>query len=108
MAIDLINEHTISIKDATRYFPSTRKGKPTHVSKLLRLGLKGMECRCGTVVYLEMLKLGSSWVTSREAIQRFAEAVTAVETGRLTPPRTRKQISRSSARAVAELENAGI
>jgi hypothetical protein len=61
-------------------------------------------------VRLEGLRLGSRWVTTRQALQRFAEALTPRlgGTGSAPAPRTEAKRRRASERAASELERAGI
>ena len=74
--IDIRRERLISLKEAATLLPSCRQGRPTHVSKLLRLVLNGQTSSDGMKVRLEAVKAGGSWATSVEALQRFFEATT--------------------------------
>jgi hypothetical protein len=75
MTIDLKNETILSLHEAAKYFPSSRQGRPTHVSSVLR---RRRPDKNG--VALEMWRLGGRWVTSVEAIQRYSAALTATLT----------------------------
>jgi hypothetical protein len=109
MVIDLQNEKTISLSQAARTLPPFRLGRPVTLSCVLRWVLQGVKTTDGRRVRLEALRLGGKWITSMEAIQRFAEAQTptpnhpSMATLR-TPTRRRK----AADRAGKELEKIGI
>src|SRR5262245_48947927 len=89
MAIDLTTEVTISLSQAARLLPPGRRGRPVTLSCLLRWVLSGIKAHSGEVVCLEALRLGGRWITSREALQRFAERLTPqIATGNLPGPRS--------------------
>jgi hypothetical protein len=68
-----INQETlISLAEAAQSIPPGRKGKPTHLSTVLRWILHGVHG-----IRLEGVRLGGRWLTSREALARFAEQLTA-------------------------------
>jgi hypothetical protein len=74
--IDLRTETLISLAQAARLLPPGRNGKTTHISTLMRWinpGVRG--------VRLEAVRLGGRWLTSAAALQRFADRLTARETG---------------------------
>jgi hypothetical protein len=80
--IDLLRENSISLTEAAGLVPPGRRGRPTHLSTLLRWikpGVRG--------VRLEAVRLGGRWVTSREALQRFADRLTAAQAGPTAPVR---------------------
>jgi hypothetical protein len=69
--IKLNAETIISLAEAARRVPSNHRGKPPHLSTLIRwiqTGSRGIR--------LEALRVGGRWVTSVEALQRFAERLT--------------------------------
>jgi hypothetical protein len=72
MPIDLKKEQLITLAQGARLVPSRRDGKSTHLSTLVGAILKG-----NAGVKLEALRIGGRWVTSVEAIQRWAEQQTA-------------------------------
>jgi hypothetical protein len=61
-------------------------------------------------VRLEAVRLGNRWVTSREALQRFALALTPRLDSKADPPnvRTATNRQRASHKAATELEQYGI
>jgi hypothetical protein len=80
--INLLTERVITLVEAARLVPPGRGGRPTHLSTLLRWihpGVRGVQ--------LEAARLGGRWVTSREALQRFAERLTAARAGPPPPVR---------------------
>ena len=69
MGIDIKNETLINLVRAARLLPAGRNGKPVHVSTIVREITKGKNG-----IKLEGLRIGNRWVTSIEAMQRWAEA----------------------------------
>jgi hypothetical protein len=106
MAIDLQTESLRSLTEAARLLPPARSNRPPHTSCLLRWILHGVNTRNGRV-HLEAVRLGGRWLTSVEALQRFAEAQTPKPTDATPLPRTTTARQRASARAAKKLEHAG-
>jgi hypothetical protein len=107
--IDLATEQTFPLPEAARYLPKGRRGRPVHFTTLLRWVLDGVVSPAGDRVRLEALRLGSKWITSREALQRFVEAQTPAVDGAETPAlRTPTRRQKASDRAARELERLGI
>jgi hypothetical protein len=107
MAIDLTIERGLSLSEAAKLVPSSRRGKATHVSRLVRWISQGVKDGRGGVVRLEALRLGGQWVTSAEAIQRFAERLTPSDhtsSGFPQPAVRRKAVER----AEKELNSLGV
>jgi Protein of unknown function (DUF1580) len=72
MPIDLKTETIIdALKEAPSYLGAGRNGKPPHKSFVLRAIKRGLNGH-----RLEALRVGSRWITSVEALQRWAEAQT--------------------------------
>jgi hypothetical protein len=71
--------------------------------------LDGVKSPSGELIKLEGARLGSRWITSREALQRFVDKLTP-PTGetRTVPARTSTQRRRAAERAESELEAMGI
>ena len=101
--IDISTEQLLTLPQAARVRPHGRLGRPTHPSTVYRWISRGVRGVAG-VVKLEGVRLGGSWYTSREALQRFAEALTngSTETVRGDTPRQR------AADADEELRRLGI
>jgi hypothetical protein len=107
--IDLTAERPIPLAEAAEIVPPARSGKRTHFTTLLRWVLKGAKAPDGTLVRLEALRVGGRWMTSREALQRFALALTPrLDAGDRPAPRTPGQRRRDDARAAKELERGGL
>jgi hypothetical protein len=106
--IDLATETTISLNEAARQLPPGRRGRPVTFSCVLRWILDGVRLPSGEVVRLEAIRLGGRWLTSREALQRFAERQTPRLDSTPETPRSAGKRQRASERAAAELTEAGI
>jgi hypothetical protein len=108
--LDITQEAPLPLAAAARLVPAGRGGKKTHLSTLVRWITQGVRLPDGKVVRLEAVRLGSRWVTSREALQRFAEALTPQLDGQASEAATRAPSARqrASERAAAELEKVGI
>jgi hypothetical protein len=106
---DTTTEKPIPLAEATKLIPPGRQGKRTHLSTLLRWILSGARNPAGDRVRLQAVRIGGRWMTSRESLQRFAEALTPL-TDQPTPatPRTPTARQRASERAAAELDRIGI
>jgi hypothetical protein len=107
--LDLTREQGIPLAAACSLVPPGRNGKRTHLSTILRWILKGAKTPTGERVRLEALRLGGRWVTTREAIQRFAETLTP----RLDAPpapalRTPTARAKAAERAGKALDKIGI
>jgi hypothetical protein len=109
--VDLTAETPLSLTAAARLIPPARGGKATHLSTLLRWILHGARGPAGETVRLEAARIGSRWVTTHQALQRFVERLTPVLGGSDRPdssPRSPEQRRRASDRAAARLDKAGI
>jgi hypothetical protein len=107
--LDLTTETPLPLADACKLVPPARRGKRTHISTLVRWILIGAKSPSGELVKLEALRIGNRWVTSRGALQRFAERLTPSTDRDPTPSlRTPTARQRASERAAAELEALGI
>jgi hypothetical protein len=74
---DLTSEQPISLAEAAALVPSSRGCERTATSTLFRWITVGARARHGGIVKLDGMRLGGRWVTSREALQRFAERLSA-------------------------------
>lgn len=82
--IDVSRESVLSFAKAARYVGDLKGTKRVAFQTLFRWATKG----CSGVV-LETIRVGGSRCTSREALQRFFDALTAArEPGGHTPPPT--------------------
>jgi hypothetical protein len=74
--IDIATESTLTLADAAKLLPSVRMGRPVSFQCILRWVQEGSRGPDGRTVKLEAVRLGGRWITSKEAMQRFAEALT--------------------------------
>src|SRR5262249_20643300 len=108
--IDSASEDLLTLAQAADELPRRRRGRKTHVSTLFRWSTSG--CRG---VRLETIQVGGTRCTSREALQRFFEALTSSRpevplVGQARPPGGRRSAPRrrrESERAARELEQLG-
>jgi hypothetical protein len=102
MAVDLRCEKIIdALKEAPSFLGAGRGGKPPHKSFILRAIKKGLNGH-----RLEALRVGSRWITSVEALQRWAEAQTLDAAA--GPDETPAAVRRKAAeRAGRELDRLG-
>lgn len=108
--IDLSAEQTLSLVQAAALLPPARQGRPVSPSCVFRWIKDGVRTPDGRTVRLEAVRLSGRWLTSREALQRFAEAQTP-EFADSTPTNARPTVKaqkRAADRAGAELEGLGI
>lgn len=70
--LSLQSESIVSLTEATTHLPRRRRGKKPNVATLYRWASRG--CRG---IVLETIQIGGTRCTSREALQRFAERLTA-------------------------------
>ena len=108
MSIEIRNETLLTLSQAARLLPPSRQGKPVTLSCILRWVLDGVRSPSGEKIRLEAIRLGPKWVTSQEAIQRFADRQTPTLDDRAPEVRTPTQRQRASDRAAKELERLGI
>lgn len=103
--IDISTEHVLTLSQAAKELPERRKGRKPHVSCMYRWTISG--CRG---IILDSIQIGGTRCTSREAIQRFAEALSHKrETGEPAPAtRSVIQRTRASEAAANELKKLGV
>jgi hypothetical protein len=108
--LDVASESIISLTQAARLLPPPgRRGRPVSLSCVLRWVLTGATGPSGARVRLEAVRLGGRWVTSRQALQRFAERLTPRLDREPAPaPQSPAQRLRDSERAARELAKVGI
>lgn len=94
----MLKEHLLSITVAAREVP----GRP-HVSTIWRWVNRGVRG-----VKLETIMVGGRRFTSREALERFNQRITAVTAGEPLPVRTTRQRARDIDQARRDLAEAGI
>jgi hypothetical protein len=103
MPIDLSREKLISLFEAPRHLPRRRAGKRPHVSCVYRWSKTG----CKGVV-LETIQVGGTRCTSLEALARFCRRLTTGDAADVPAVRSAAERERAAARAMQELERAGV
>jgi hypothetical protein len=71
MAMDLRTETCITLAAVARMLPPGRAGKPITISCVLKWIIDGVKTPAGQV-RLEAVRVGGRWITSVEAVERFA------------------------------------
>ena len=103
----ILLENVISFHDVTQILPRNREGNCINFSTIWRWAMKGIRGPDGRRVKLECVRVGRRWVTSREALDRLATALTPVtDETTSTPPRTpiaRQTAARNAAKKLKEL-----
>jgi hypothetical protein len=100
--IDIATEQLITLQQAADREPPSRRGRPVHWITIW----KRVKAR-----KLEGIHLGGRWVTSIEALQRYAERETLAALGKLPAPEPSVQTKgrkRAIERAEQEAELIGI
>jgi hypothetical protein len=106
--IDLQNEKILSLIQAARMLPPGRRGRPVTLSCLFRWVLNGVKTPSGRV-HLEAVRMGGRWITSVEAMERFAARQTPnLETGKADTPFIATNRRRAVQRAGEQLDKIGI
>ena len=105
---DITTEATLSLAGACALLPRGRNGSRPHLSTLVRWITSGVRVSDGARIRLEAVRLGSKWITSREALARFSQRLTPDVDEATKAPRSRVARERASARAAKELERIGI
>ena len=103
--IDISNEHVLTLAQAAKELPQRRKGRKPHLSCMYRWTTSG--CRG---VILESIQIGGTRCTSREAIQRFAVALSHKREAGEAPSGSRSLVQRQRANEAAakELKKLGL
>jgi hypothetical protein len=96
--IDVGNEQIVTFAEAARSLP----GRP-NITTLWRWRNRGVRG-----VKLEVACVGGRTYTSREALARFLERVTAAKNGEPIPSRSNRQREREQHAATLKLQAAGI
>jgi hypothetical protein len=105
----LLNEQLLGLAQAARRLPPFRQGKPINPSTIFRWITEGVNVPGGLRVRLEAVRLGGRWLTSAEALERFAARQTPTLMDAPQPnPRTAVARRRASEAAARELDRIGI
>lgn len=101
--IDINAEELVTLRQAARMLPKRRQDRPIHVSTLFRwvqAGVKGIK--------LEHVVIGGALHTSKQALQRFADALTAQRSGEAPNLNNSTTARKAHEAAVRACEEAGI
>ncbi len=96
MAIDVQDEQVVSLREACGLLPRRRAGKKPAIETLYRWSQRG--CRG---VRLETVQIGGTRCTSREALQRFFDALTERADGTASQPTLPATASKQRRREIA-------
>jgi len=101
--IDPLADHLIALRDLPALLPR-RNVRKIHISTIYRWTLRGI-----AGVRLEIVTIGGTSYTSREALGRFVVATTqARRPGMAPPPTTTRQAEQARRRAARICDEAGI
>jgi len=103
MPIDTLTEKPLPFSQAARLIPRRRAGRKCNLATVYRWSTVG--CRG---VRLESIQVGGTRCTSREALQRFFERLTAQSTGEPIPEPLPRARTADIRRAEKTLARAGI
>ena len=96
--IDIEHEHLVALHDVPKLLPVRTNGKCIHISAVYRWVQRGVRG-----IHLEVVRVGGTSYTSREALQRFATSpTTSFQLPMLVTTTRQKQID-SANRRVQEL-----
>ena len=106
----ILSETSLSLSAAARLMPKRRNNRPTHPSTLARWITEGVLLPDGSRVRLEATRLCGKWITSLEALQRFADRQTPQLSADPDAPAPRGPAERQRAAEAAgrELDRIGI
>jgi hypothetical protein len=100
--INLLDEDTIRLYEAAHI-------SGTHFTSVYRWVLRGLPNAEGQRIRLEAIRIGRAWITSRQALQRFAERLTPrLDDAPVSLPRSASKRRRASEKAAQVLERGGI
>jgi hypothetical protein len=108
-ASQLLGETLLGLCEAARRLPPGRGGRPVSFSCVLRWITSGVPGPDGQRIKLEGVRVGGRWLTSEEALARWADRLTPHDNSEPPPaPRTSTQRQKAAERAAKELEKVGI
>lgn len=103
--IDVTSPDTFPLAQARMMLPAGRRGARPAMSTLVRWIEVGMPGPGGEIVRLAAVRFGDRWLTSKAALQDFAERLTPKPRAQTRTPSQRQLAAESATR---ELEAAGI
>jgi len=102
-AVDPLSETLISLADAAKLIPARRAGKTTDLSTIYRWTNQGVRG-----IRLEFWQIGATRCTTRQALTRFFQALTAAVQGEDQSPRVAAARKARGAKAEAPREQGTI
>jgi hypothetical protein len=91
VVIDLASEQLVSLHDVPKLLPPRPNGKRVHISAIYRWVQRGIRG-----IRLEVIRVGGTTYTSREALQRFSSPTAALhDTANLSTAARQRQIDRA-------------
>lgn len=106
--MNIFEEDCLSISQLCKILPVGRNGKRPTFSTVWRYVLEGAKLPNGERVKLEAVRFGGKWVSSKQAAQRFVEALSSAAADVPSPFRGRPARNRAAEQAAAELSERGI
>lgn len=106
--IDIFTESTLSIQEACSLLPRGRNNSRPHFATVYRWILDGAKAPDGQLVKLEASRLGSKYITSKEAIKRFMDRLTPADEAAPLPIRSPAARNRAAEQAGIALAEKGI
>jgi hypothetical protein len=99
----------LSLSEAARLFPASRGKGRLHPATIWRWICQGVELSDGSRLRLEAVRLGGRFLTSKEALLRFAAAQNAAGGAASAPAvRSAAQRKRGNADAARQLDRLGL
>ena len=83
--MNLTQETPISLEQAAEFWPARPGGSSVTANTVRRWVTKGVKIK-GRIISLDGAGFGNSLCTSREALQRFSDAIIAARSGRVRKP----------------------
>jgi hypothetical protein len=105
--IDLATHRMVALCQVPKHLPDGRCGKPLNPSTPFRWASRGLRADDGTLVVLETLRIGGTLHTSIEALQEFAERLTAAKDVP-APQQSPAQRRRDAEHAARECDRLGL
>ena len=104
----LIRETLLSFAEAARKLPPFRAGRPVNPSTVFRWAFSGVRLPSGELLRLEAVRIGGRWLTSSEALERFAARQTPQFAEPTPTPRSSSARQKAAAAASRECEKLGL
>lgn len=98
-----LHEELLSLAQAASLLPRRRAGKRPHPATLYRWASRGINS-----VRLEVLRVGATLCTSREALQRFFERLTAADERLASAHRSSSHAGEEESEVEKELDRIGL